>query len=45
MPCTGFPHRTVSQLGCAGVDMEASAVATVCAYYAMECTVALLVSD
>lgn len=33
------------QLGCAAVDMEASAVATVCAYYAMECTVALLVSD
>lgn len=33
------------QLGCAGVDMEASAVAAVCAYYDMECTVALLVSD
>ena len=33
------------ELGCAGVDMEASAVGAVCAYYGMSCTVALLVSD
>lgn len=33
------------ELGCAAVDMEASAVAAVCAYYGMECTVALMVSD
>lgn len=32
-------------LGCAAVDMEASAVATVCTYYGMACTVALMVSD
>ncbi|MGI6255484.1 MAG: nucleoside phosphorylase [Acutalibacter sp.] len=31
--------------GCVGVDMEASAVAAVCAYYGMGCTVALMVSD
>lgn len=33
------------ELGCAAVDMEASAVATVCGCYGMACTVALLVSD
>lgn len=33
------------ELGCAAVDMEASAVATVCTYYGMACTVALMVSD
>lgn len=33
------------EMGCAGVDMEASAVASVCAYYGMGCTVAFLVSD
>ncbi len=33
------------QLGCGGVDMEASALVSVCSYYRMGCSVALLVSD
>jgi len=31
--------------GCVGVDMEASAVANLCGYYGMLCTVALMASD
>lgn len=33
------------QQGCVGVDMEASAVANLCGYYGMKCTVALMASD
>lgn len=31
--------------GCVGVDMEASAVVSLCNYYKMKCTVALMASD
>ncbi len=33
------------QQGCVGVDMEAAAVANLCDYYDMKCTVALMASD
>lgn len=42
---TYFKEARWRELGCAGVDMEASAMVSLCNYYDMKCAVALMASD